>query len=49
MENLQSKYLTTLLSNDINDLLEKIVTMRFNLKDEYEFMIFIRNYYIGII
>lgn len=48
MDYLQSKYSKNLLSNDINDLLETIVTMRFNIKDEYEFMIYIRNYYLGI-
>ncbi len=48
MEYLQSKYSTTLISDNINDLLESIVSMRFNLKEEFEFMIFLRNYYLGI-
>lgn len=37
------KYTKNLISNDINELLESILSMRFNLKDEYEFMIFLRN------
>ena len=48
MDHIQSKFSKNLLSNDINELLETIITMRFNIKDEYEFMIYIRNYYLGI-
>ena len=48
MENIHIKYTGNIISNDINELLEILINLRNNLKDEYEFVIFIRNYYDGL-